>query len=760
MLPNGGAWPLAAALLALSLLVPPARPFDGCPAVCSCKWKGGRRTVECADRALITVPTGVDPDTQVLDLSGNNLQILPNETFARAGLANLQKVYLRNCRIGQIDGAAFRGLTNLVELDLSNNLLTAVPSYVFRDVPYLRDLSVARNPIQRIEAGAFRACPGIVKVDASHCGLQSVAGGAFDGVGRLETLRVNGNRLAELSPAVLESLGKLRAIELHDNPWVCDCRLRPMKLWLSGNNVPYSQPAVCAGGPERLSGKPLTELDVDDFACRPDVRAESRYVDAAEGQNLTVRCRVEPGSMAHVAWYGNGRRLLPPGTGASVGVGPVAVNARMTVVDTVDDGGGGDGGGWISEMTLTDVRREDAGQYSCLAENRAGNSEANFTVYVTEKPSVIDITLGSTHVNGVAAAMAALIVFILVLIAVTVMRIRRTAYPGHQHGKPGPDNGRAKTAAANAMTTTATNTNTTNLMMSTNGGGGYAMGGKTNPALDLSSVIERNYDPDLECTGGGGTGFASDGSRYHVAGLDLIHDHDASRLEMCDSPMSSTAKPPPPLPPPSSSSSYYCGGGGSRTGTVSSSVRPSYDDRTPIIGTGSAGDAYSVGTGSDEVFSYNSQQQLHYGGGGGGGHYGSQPQQQQQHHHHHQQQQHHALGNSVGGGSVNSDYPADYGLPIIPPPPPPGQQHHHHHAYQSAGGNVSQHHQHPPPHQYDQQQQQYYNHQASSVTDDPSQQQQPSVKTLRVWQRGVPVLPATPSLQRFANNRSSPGTDV
>lgn len=714
---------VAVAALALVLMATTSvRSHDGCPSVCSCKWKGGKRTVECADRALITVPTGVDPDTMVLDLSGNNLQILPNETFARAGLTNLQKVFLRNCRIGQIDETAFRRLTNLVELDLSNNLLTSVPSYVFHDIPYLRDISLARNPIQKIDAGAFASCPSLVKVDASFCVLQSVASGAFDGVNRLETLKINDNRLTELSAGLLESLNKRRSIELHNNPWVCDCHLRPMRLWLANNNEPKSQPALCTGGPERLSGKPLMELDVEDFDCRPDIRAESRLVEVTEGDNVTVRCRVEPGSTAHIAWYMNGRRLQGAGTPAVGYPGALSANPRMFVVDGVDNG---DGGGRQSEMTLTEVRREDAGQYSCLAENRAGNSEANFTVYVTDRPSVIMSTFGSAHVHGVAAAMAALIVFILVLIALTVMRIRRSGYT--DDAKPVQDVTGNRGGKINGIS----------MAMNGGGGGGYTNGmmggggGKTNPALDISSVIERNYDPDRES---GLEPITPTGS-YHVAGLDLIHDHDASRLEMCDSPISSTAKPPP---------SYY---GGGRMMVGNGGVRP-YDDRTPIIGTGSAGDAYSVGTGSDEVFSYNSQQQLHYGSGGG--HYAQQP---------------HVVGNSVGGGSsVISDYPADYGLPIIPP----GQHHH------QSSSNVSQHHPyHPQQHPQQQQQLHHHQHPAQQQQHNPQQYynhhqqpdevlQQPSVKTLRVWQRGVPVLPTTPSLQRFANRTSptTPGTDV
>ena len=51
---------------------------------------------------------------QVLDLGGNNLQILPREVFSRHGLLNLQKLKLSKCNIGQIDPTAFRGKTNFL----------------------------------------------------------------------------------------------------------------------------------------------------------------------------------------------------------------------------------------------------------------------------------------------------------------------------------------------------------------------------------------------------------------------------------------------------------------------------------------------------------------------------------------------------------------------------------------------------------------------------------------------------------------------
>ena len=96
--------------------------------------------MECRDQGQISIPDKLDIETQVLDLSGNNLQILPREVFSRHGMVNLQRLHLANCKIGQIDPTAFRGLTNLVELNLAGNLLTAVPTATFAGKQFYKKL--------------------------------------------------------------------------------------------------------------------------------------------------------------------------------------------------------------------------------------------------------------------------------------------------------------------------------------------------------------------------------------------------------------------------------------------------------------------------------------------------------------------------------------------------------------------------------------------------------------------------------------------
>ena len=47
------------------------------------------------------------------------------------------------------------------------------------------------------------------------------------------------------------------------------------------------------------------------------------------------------------------------------------------------------GGGRTSTLVLTKVRAEDSGKFICVAENRAGVAEANFTLQVSESADLM-----------------------------------------------------------------------------------------------------------------------------------------------------------------------------------------------------------------------------------------------------------------------------------------------------------------------------------------------------------------------------------
>lgn len=83
----------AAAALSGSAAPDPPR---GCPGECTCNWKNGKQFADCSahQNKLVRLPVGLDPLTQVLNLSANHLVHLPQETFTSLQLNNLQRIYL------------------------------------------------------------------------------------------------------------------------------------------------------------------------------------------------------------------------------------------------------------------------------------------------------------------------------------------------------------------------------------------------------------------------------------------------------------------------------------------------------------------------------------------------------------------------------------------------------------------------------------------------------------------------------------------
>lgn len=379
-----------------------------CPTVCTCKWKGGKQTVECIERQLINIPENIDPSTQVLDMSGSNLQVLPGETFQRAELLNLQRLFLRNCRLGQIDERAFAGLTNLIELDLSHNLLTSVPSSTFKYITSLRDLTLASNPIQKIESRAFSNISSLTKLDMSQCDLQTIAAQAFENLDTLQLLKLNGNKLSELRARTFEPFGKLHRVELHDNPWLCDCRMRSTKVFLVEHKIASPIPPTCSGGPERVIDKSFYELSVDDFACRPEMLPVRRHVGAVSGENATLHCRAGAIPAATITWYWNGRLLNNNSAFGSYQKVHIFENGEFEK---------------RSRLVLTNAQESDTSEFYCVAENRAGNAEANFTLHISP-PTVVNV-FGSGQIAGLSAALIILICFILLIIFALLLRLRR-----------------------------------------------------------------------------------------------------------------------------------------------------------------------------------------------------------------------------------------------------------------------------------------------------------------------------------------------
>lgn len=396
-----------------------------CPSACTCKWKGGKHTAECVSQGLFSVPVGLPPGLQVIHLERNNFHSLPGRTFQERGLVNLQRVFLSQCRLGRVARDAFQQLTNLVELDLSWNLLTGVPSAALRGVPHLRRLQLSGNPIAQLENASFVGLQHLTYLHLSRCQLRSIEPGALDGLPALEFLLLDYNRLTTLPAQAVSPLPRLSTLHLQGNPWQCDCRLSSLRRWMRTRNIPLGEPPRCAG-PPRLESASWDELSLEQFACPPQVHADS-LVSVQEGRNATLVCRVRADPPAVLRWeaadWGAGAWNSTNGVS-----GPDLDSTRFQVQREQS------GPFQLSWLSVAHAGPYDAGVYICVAENRAGLRAANTTLAVVQAPPVTS-GLSRTHkVVIVLASFLALVILALILCFVVArqraLAASRAKFPG------------------------------------------------------------------------------------------------------------------------------------------------------------------------------------------------------------------------------------------------------------------------------------------------------------------------------------------
>lgn len=323
---------LRSLLLLVGLLLQGRERVLACPGACSCKWKAGKEWVECAGRGLQGLPQGAREETQVLDLSNNQLLSLEADCFFALRLVNLQRLYLSRSRLRRIAPRAFIGLQGLVELDLSDNELEKVPSDSFTSIANLMRLSMAGNPLNEIRRGSFRHLGQLSFLELSRCQIRYVEAEAFIGLHALEWLRLNDNSLTSLSQDALPaSKAPLHGLPLHGNPWRCDCLLQGLRSWLeiSQAQAPQEAEPSCTE-PPRLKGRRLRTLKAHELACAPELKlCLPDTLHLIQGENASLSCKVSANPKPTILWLLNNEPLsLPSVTGSTVASDSHSVSNR------------------------------------------------------------------------------------------------------------------------------------------------------------------------------------------------------------------------------------------------------------------------------------------------------------------------------------------------------------------------------------------------------------------------------------------------
>uniref|UniRef100_A0A915K0Y0 Uncharacterized protein n=1 Tax=Romanomermis culicivorax TaxID=13658 RepID=A0A915K0Y0_ROMCU len=145
-----------------------------------------------------------------LDLSGNNIRVLPDKAFST--LKALTNLILNFNYITNLDDDTFDGLNQLNKLDLRVNLLSNISKDTFSKMPNLKELLLAGNYISHFGANQPQS---LQQLDLSQNELTKIDKQIFGPLRRLEKLNLDKNEhLSSVDSGTFDNLKNLKSLNL------------------------------------------------------------------------------------------------------------------------------------------------------------------------------------------------------------------------------------------------------------------------------------------------------------------------------------------------------------------------------------------------------------------------------------------------------------------------------------------------------------------------------------------------------------------
>ncbi|XP_051283002.1 leucine-rich repeat, immunoglobulin-like domain and transmembrane domain-containing protein 1a [Dicentrarchus labrax] len=329
-------------------------PVSPCPSQCSCFYHnlsdGSKaRSVICNDPEISLVPVGFPVDTSKLRIEKTAIQRLPSEAFNY--LSSLEFLWMSFNTLSALNPDSFRGLFNLEELRLDGNSLTAFPWESLMDMPSLRLLDLHNNQLTSLPAEATTYIRNLTYLDLSSNSLLTLPAEVLSTW--LAAKPVQGPESSKM------------ILGLHDNPWVCDCRLYDLVQFqkFPTLSVAFIDTRLRCSAPESVSGVLFSDAELR--RCQlPRIHTAVARVRSAVGNNVLLRCGTIGVPIPDLTWRRADGRLLN---------------------GTVQQETSKEGITW-SILSVSAVSYRDSGKYICKASNYAGNAEAVISLLVSNSP--------------------------------------------------------------------------------------------------------------------------------------------------------------------------------------------------------------------------------------------------------------------------------------------------------------------------------------------------------------------------------------
>ncbi|XP_067828457.1 leucine-rich repeat, immunoglobulin-like domain and transmembrane domain-containing protein 2 [Heptranchias perlo] len=326
------------------------RTVGSCVAGCSCRNDSFGRSLICMTSALRRIPENIPPDVTKIRIENSHLAELPRDAFSTARA--LENLWLNFNDITLMHAKSLQDLKNLSELRLQGNKLRSVPWTAFQDSPALTILDLKHNRLDVLPEHALRYLTNLTYLDISFNQLTVISGDVFLNWPVYQRTQRREGREESISNAVLA---------LHDNPWLCDCRLKGFVHFVKSISPPIilMNSYLSCSGPDSRAGKFFYAVELK--SCfKPLITSENTNISVSIGEKVNLSCEAK-GNPTPTVWWTNGVKIIRK------------FNVTFTNIDeeTVK-----------SELVIPSARGTDGGNYICTTTNYLGNSSVQIMVKI------------------------------------------------------------------------------------------------------------------------------------------------------------------------------------------------------------------------------------------------------------------------------------------------------------------------------------------------------------------------------------------
>ncbi|XP_067248020.1 trophoblast glycoprotein [Chanodichthys erythropterus] len=263
-----------------------------CPAHCSCE----STVVNCVSQNLRSIPQPLPENVTTLNLSGNNIRNLNNESFPRT-LEHLTHLYVSGSQVERLDSMVFKNLPNLRLLDLSNNRISEFYVEALPQDSKIEVLNLSKSLFNHSYIGVFEdlfrsSLPKVSHLDLSNNDLMFLPEDIFTDLSNLTVLDMRNNTLVSFSNEMFWNRA-LKELDLRDNalkvlpnktlaglsfipdlrvslagnPWRCNCDIEDMLIWLEKHDFVVDRLNLTCSDPTELKNVPLLHLEQSQLQC-------------------------------------------------------------------------------------------------------------------------------------------------------------------------------------------------------------------------------------------------------------------------------------------------------------------------------------------------------------------------------------------------------------------------------------------------------------------------------------------------------------